>query len=238
MTALVTRGGEQAPSTAERWERIRLTSNLDGPVAAEAMAAAFVTEHPDHPGARLILGQALLTRGNEVGIEHLRFAMARDASARVPVSALLFDYFWSRGRTEEAEEVRRGGMAASQEVGAALEERSRVDEKSIFVPHQLAPDQVAYLRERLERFPELKEACLVLRQFRVRPEAPSYALALVFHRPWTSLRDPETKEQAIRDRILEGVEWPGETYAFVLGPRQKKLLKRIRKVPGAVLVKR
>jgi Zn-dependent protease with chaperone function len=238
LTALVTRGAEQTPSTSERWERIRLTSNLDGPVAAEEMAAAFATEHPEHSGARLILGQALLARGDEAGIEHLRFAMARDASARVPVSGLLFDYFWTRGRTEEAEEIRRGGIAASQEAGAAIEERSRVDEKSLFVPHQLPPDQVAYLRERLERFPELKEACLVLRQFRVRPEAPSFALALVFRRPWLSARSPEAKEQAIRDRILQETEWPGETYAFVLGPQQKKLLKRIRKVPGAVLVKR
>jgi Zn-dependent protease with chaperone function len=238
LAMLASQAGERALTEPEAWQQLRLTYNHDGPVAAEPLAAAFLADHPDHAGARFVLGQAMLDRGDEAGVAHLRGAMARDPDTRLPGNSLLFDYYWARGRVEEAEAVRRDGQAVGREAEAVAREMSKLDASTVLLPHGLSDVEVEKLRRFLEGFPDLKRALLARREVHFEKTAPSFVLVLVMHRPWFSVRSPTQRELALRDRILQQGIWPEETYTFVLGPEHKKLIKRFRAVPGSVLVER
>jgi Zn-dependent protease with chaperone function len=238
LATLASQAGERTLTEPEAWQRVRLTYHHDGAVAAEPLATAYLADHPDHPGARFMLGQAMLERGDDAGVAHLRAAMAGDPDLGMPGNALLFDFFWSQGRIGEAEAVRRVGEEVAREAEAVAREMGKLDASTVLLPHELPAVEVEKLRGFLAKFPEVMLALLARREPRTGRAASSFVLVLVMRRPWFSIRSTRPHEMALRQRILSEAIWPENTYAFVLGPEHKKLVKRFRAVPGVVLVER
>ena len=238
LAALAIQAGQRALTDPESWQQVRLTYNHDGPVAAEPLATSYLTNHPDHPGARFMLGQAMLERGDEAGVAHLRAAMARDPDLGMPGNALLFDYYWSQGRVEEAEAVRGASEEMAREASTAAREMGKLDVSTVLRPHELSSAEVEKLRRFLSGFPDVTLALLARREARPGRTTPRFVLGVVMRSPWFGGRRTIRREQALLTRIVHEGSWPGETYGFVLGREHKKLIKRFRAVPGAVLVER
>jgi len=238
LAALARTAEGRALTEKEALERVRLTSNLDGHDAAESLAAAFLEQHAAPPMVRFILGIALVQRGEEAGVTHLRIAMEREPSMRWAGSAVLFEYFWPRGRMEEAELVRQIGLIEAEATRRADLERRRLDNGTRFAAHGLPLERVAALRKALDQIPQLTEAYLVRRVVKLQPRRASYILAIRFQRPRFYLRAPLEREEAMRARLLEWLQWPEETNAFLLRRKHRMVRRQLRRWPGATLLRR
>lgn len=243
LATITARSIERPLTKGESWKRLCLTHNLEGPAAAEPLALAFLADHPEHARARFILGRALLDRGDEAGLAHLRAAIGADPGARQLCARLMFDYFWALGRVDEAEAARSIAEAAALEDEAVALERGRMDASIPLLAHGLAESEVVAIQQQLALIPHLLEVCLVRREFRIRHEMPEFLLLLLTSRPRVAQDSPEASkmarlDEAMVEQMMRDIDWPEGTRFMILGLESDSFLKEARRVPGAVLFKR
>ena len=157
---------------------------------------------------------------------------------------LLFDHFWSRGKVEEAEVVRRISEAAGREDAAAALERNRLRPSDPLLAHGLPEAQVDDLRQRLAVIPELVEACLSRREL----SDPARATSLPARVEDVPAPGPPCQSRGSGNgptRQCAGAtahsrrRLAGWDRCDGGGVRQRDpFFKRARKVPGAVLLER
>lgn len=227
---LDSKAGAESLSAEEQWERVSLTAQFDH-AAAVPLAEALLDDHAEHAGARMFVGRSLLEQGDERGVQHLEVAMRATPHAVLPVCDTLFDYYWTRGRRADAERFRKVGEEHAATLEAARVERTTPPTRAEMLPHDLAPETVARLRVALAEYP-LAEVYVVRRVVTTLPEIPCYLVGMVVRRKWYQLAD-ESKDVALRDRVMGEITWPEETYGFLLGQGLKKLRTTFRAVPDA-----
>jgi Zn-dependent protease with chaperone function len=219
------------------WTRVALTRDVHGLNAALPIVERLLGREPNHVPARYALGLALLARGDEAGITHVEFAMARDHEAVLPGCELVRDYLIRAGRAEEGERYVERAWAQIDTYRAAREERSALTARDRFVPHTLEQAAVAAIVRQLEGRPRLARALLVDKAVKHLPEEPMHVVVLVPAIPLWAWLWP-AKEQQIAARLLDGLELPQNTWAFALGSEQSHITKAVAKVAGAEVYRR
>jgi hypothetical protein len=161
--------------------------------------------------------------------------MRRDADAVLDGCGALFEFYWSRGDTASAERYREMAGRREDALRQAEAERSTMTRRAEFAPHGFAAEQVAAVREQLQRIPGVREAYLARRVVQHLPEMPCYVLGIVPRLAWWRYRSVK-REIALRDRVAEEVTAPASLYVFVLGDELKGARRRLRRIPGARVV--
>ncbi|MGH7631914.1 MAG: M48 family metallopeptidase [Gemmatimonadales bacterium] len=230
LVELDAKAGAGPLSAEEQWERVSLTAEFDH-TAAVPLAEALLDADAEHAGARMFVGRSLLERGDERGVQHLEAAMRATPHAVLPVCDTLFDYYWTRGRRADAERFRKVGEEHAATIESARVERTTPPKRADLRPHDLSSETIVRLREALAEYP-LAEFYLVRRAVTHLPEIPCYLVGMVVRRKWYQFAD-ETKDVALRDRVMGGIGWPEETYGFLLEHGGKKLRAEFRAVPRA-----
>lgn len=219
------------------WERVPLLEGLDRLPEARAAAEALLGEHPDHAPALFFLGRVRLAADEPEGIPLLERAAALHPPAAPGAQALIFDYLWRQGRRDEAERARAALSDAATRTEQAEQERRSLASRPVMVPHGLPRAAIQRLRSALASVPGLRAAYLVRRVVVEMPEVPCYLVGLVPDTRWWKFRRGSESERLI-ERVDAAVEWPPSTYFVVGEGAQTRLVRRMRKVPGAVLVGR
>jgi Zn-dependent protease with chaperone function len=230
LVELDTKADAESLSAEEQWERVSLTAEFDQ-AAAVPLAEALLHTDAEHAGARMFLGRSLLERGDERGVQHLEVAMRATPHAVLPVCDSLFDYYWTRGRRADAERFRKVGEEHAATLEAARVERTTPPKRADLRPHDLPPVAVARMREALAEYP-LAEFYIVRRAVTHLPEIPCYLVGMVVRRKWYQFAE-ESKDVALRDRVMGEIGWPEETYGFLLEHGLKRLRAEFRAVPNA-----
>ncbi|HEU5170984.1 MAG TPA: M48 family metallopeptidase [Gemmatimonadales bacterium] len=233
LTALDAKATAEPLTPDEHWERIGLTAEFDQ-AAAVPLAEALLAVDAEHTGARMFLGRSLLEQGDEAGVGHLEAAMRVTSQAVLPACESLFDFYWTRGRRDEAERYRRMGEAHGAVLDAVRAERTSVPDRKVLRPHDLPPDFVARLRETLAEYP-LAEVYLARREVERLPEVPCYVIGIVPRRKWYHLTDAR-KDALLRDRVMNEIVWPQETYGFLATGELGHLRKKLRAIPNSTVV--
>jgi Zn-dependent protease with chaperone function len=219
------------------WTRVALTRDVHGFDAAVPLIEQLLERDPSHVPARYALGVALLGRGDEAGIAHVEFAMARDHAAVLPGCEVVRDYLVRAGRADEAEQYIARAWAQSDTYDAARQERIQLTARDRFVPQTLDQSAVAALVAQLRGRRRLRRALLVDKIATHIPEEPIHVLVLVPAVPLWAWLWPG-KDQEIAAQLLDGLELPADTWAFALGLDQSDVTKAVAKVPGAEIYRR
>jgi Zn-dependent protease with chaperone function len=226
-----------AETVESLWKRAVLTRDVHGPDAALPVVEQLLRREPNHGPARFALGMALLGRGDETGIAHVEFAMARDHEAVLPGCELVRDYLVRAGRADEGERYVARAWAQLDTYNAARAERSQLTARDTFVKHTLSETAVAAIMAQLRDRPRLGRALLVDKVVKHIPEEPVHVLVLVPSIPLWAWLWP-AKEQQIAVQLLQGLELPDDTWAFVLGTEQSHVRGVVAKVPGAEIYRK
>ncbi len=221
----------------KRYERARLTEEFGDGAGAPALYREVLRLDPEHAGARYALGRALLSRGDEDGVALIEGAMERDPDAILPGCRLIHAHLKRAGREEEAQVYRQRALRRAELLEAAKEERARLRLSDTYCPHGLPAAATERLRAQFTRYPQLTAAYLVRKEVRHFPERPLYALGILTARPWYRRRSEEQDLQFAR-RLLEELEFPGETFVLVLTGRNAKLRKIMERTPNSLIYRR
>jgi hypothetical protein len=233
---------EQQPSHDDEpiesmWTRAALTRDVHGLAAAVPLVERLLSRDPEHAGGRYALGSALLERGDEKGIGHIEFAMGRDHEAVLPGCELIRNFLVRAGRAEEGERYIARAWAQVDTYQAGMAERTRLSGKDKFVPHTLNDAAVRAIRKQLDGRRRLKRALLVDKVVQHIPEEPPHVLFLIPSIPLWAFLWP-AKEAQICAELLQGLELPQDTWAFVLDTERSHFRSVVAKVAGAEIYRR
>jgi Zn-dependent protease with chaperone function len=233
--AEVEQGG--AETVESMWTRVALTRDVHGFQAALPLIEQLLQRDPSHVPGRYALGVALLGRGDEAGITHVEFAMARDHEAVLPGCELVRDYLIRAGRAEEGERYMERAWAQADTYNAARQERTQLTARDRFVPHTLDQGAVEGIVGQVRGRARLGRALLVDKTVKHIADEPVHVLILVPAIPLWAWLWPG-KEQEIGTQLLEGLDLPPDTWAFALGMEQSDITKAAAKVSGAEIYRR
>lgn len=69
---------------------------------AVPLLESLLAKEEEHVLAHYLLGQILLARGDETGIDYLETAMSKDGDVVVPGCKLIYDFLCQQGKRAEA----------------------------------------------------------------------------------------------------------------------------------------
>lgn len=232
---------ELTPSATEdtggipaRRELATLTREVHGAEAAMPMYRALLDEAPDDPEANFVVGEALVTAGDEAGVAHLERSMAADDAAVLAACELAFVFYRARGDEARAAQYRDRALARDGILRVAAEERGEVGPDSPLILHELPPDLLEGLRRQLAGHRDLKKALLARKELTTLPdEDPVYVLGFVprFSSlfPGSSRRSDELKR-----RLAAEVDVPFTLFVVNLhGSGYGGMRRRFKRLPAA-----
>jgi hypothetical protein len=237
LTALEAKAAAGPLALVDAAERADLTLSLRGEAAAVEPLRAVLQLEPDHAAANYALGEILLDLHDESGVAHIERAVTRDPSARAQGYERIWAFYEAEGRTAEATEYRRRTWQQGDLLELAAPERKDVTNRDRFIPHELPESELAPIRAVVAATPDIAEAYFVRKDLTHMPEVPLYVLGVKMKLPWYRYRS-QAKEQALVDRLVQEVPVPGQWFVIALNEHTTKVRKRMRKVPGAQLVRR
>ena len=229
----------QAPDVYRRNCASALTIARTTPALSPLGAAALpllqeiIAIEPDHAGANYNLGEALLEQGDETGIRHIELAMEKEVHATPYGCELIYDFLTSRKRREEAERYRRCITDYYKEAELAQQERVIITVKDEFTGHDLTPEIVRELCNKLSNHPDLAIVYVVRKVVQHFPQDPSYVMGVVGERMTFYSGQDEERNGMLIDKLADEVSLPGPTFIIPLENKYKALLKVFERIPGS-----
>ena len=215
----------------ELWDRARYVGGTEGHAAAIPLLHEVIALQPDHAAANYVLGEALLSHGEEAGIKHIEAAMEKEVTAVPNGCKLIYDFLIARERGEEAERYRQAAANYYHELELAQNERKNITIRDDFKAHGLTAEALEALQVQLEEIPLLRSAYLVRKVCQHLPDAPSFVLGVTSKRVLRLQLDGRDKK--LVKALASTVKYPGYTYIIALEHKQRPLLAMFRKVEGA-----
>ncbi len=222
---------------AELWTQIRLIVEMENAAAAEPAARELLVREAQHAGANFLVGQAMLARDDEAGIAHLERAMNNDYQTVFAGCELLHDFYTGRGQTEDVERIQRRGREHYERLEAARSERQTFEPSDALEPHDLNDAQVENLRDGIRDFADVCTAYLARKTVAQLPEVPCYVLAVITEKRWYNFRAQNANNELIQS-LVNGLEFPGETFVIVLEDKYKPLRRSLKQIAGAQIFPR
>ncbi|WP_035608730.1 M48 family metallopeptidase [Haloferula sp. BvORR071] len=218
---------QEARGVRDAWKRISALSRLDGLEKIQPEVVALLERRPDHTGALYLRGCHLAAKGDIQSADFLERAAADPIIA--PRAFETLAQFHSRfgdpaampGLKERAEQHER-------ELRAALIERSQVQPKDCFLPHDLSPAELERLREVLTAEPVIQRAWLGAKQVNHFPGWKH--LVLIVDARWPAFKAvSERMQKQLLERISERCEMDSHVQTLRLDEGTRPLLKAIRR---------
>jgi hypothetical protein len=226
-------GAGAEPDPDLLWEKALAVLDLEGPAAAEPLIRQLLALRPTHSAANLVLGQHLLERGHPEGEAHLRRILEREEDELIPHACEApANHFQAAGLTGPLEETRRRLSQFQAAQAAAGRERNRVSAADRFLPHDLAPDELAALQKLLAQEPDLARAHLARKELKHFPQQRLFVLCVQSE---ANLWGRSRAEQDTRlvGRLVPLVELPGRV--LVISPQGgfRSLARKIARLPNS-----
>jgi tetratricopeptide (TPR) repeat protein len=215
----------------ERWDRARWTAEFKGAGEAVPLLEEILAAEPDHPGARYVLGQLLLSQGDSRGIQHLERASEREPELVFSTCELIYLFLKKQGREAEAERYSERARQHYEMLVEAEQERQSVSELDTFEPHDLPSADVESLQRQLSMYESIRTAYLARKVVQRFPEKPFYVLGIVTRHPWYASGTGK-KDGALVQQLIN-LALPGHFCVIILNESRKKLKELLSSVDGA-----
>jgi Zn-dependent protease with chaperone function len=218
--------------------RAQLTEDLHGADAALACWRDVLALDPTDAAANLSVGQILLARDDDEGLEHLERAGAASASAAISASELAYAYAAASGRTDQAANYRSRMNASLDVLDAAADERRTLTKRDALEPHGLRPEEVTAVTETLAKVDRVGAGYLARKQLdHLADEAPLFVVGVAPAVSWWRYEGGRKAETMIEQVVTE-VDLPGEFLVVPLTSENRWAEKRLKGVEGACLFPR
>ncbi|MEM9007218.1 MAG: M48 family metalloprotease, partial [Cyanobacteria bacterium P01_F01_bin.86] len=170
---------DQALTVEEKVKQATMTWRLRDPEAALPMFQAIAQTHPHHTAARYWLGYLLLEQSqDDTGVAHLKFALDRDPSLRIPACRQLYSFYLKQDQPALAKPYKEQWQQHEKVWNLAQTERSKFDANTQFIPHDLPTAEIQQLAEYFSICPDVKAVYLVRKVVERFAEYPYYVIAI------------------------------------------------------------
>jgi Zn-dependent protease with chaperone function len=256
LSELERRAAEADLTVEETYRRACLTAEVRNSEGALLLYREVLDRDPDHVPTNFQLGRLLLSQKQDEGIRFLERAMDLNEDYTYSACHILYDYFANKSAVTNhiaAQNYLRCAEAQFQVLQNAQAERNEVSFLDHLMTHDLSHDRVEQLRRKLAQDDQVREAYLVRKEVRYRPDKPLYALGVVVDRPWYrqitrqwsftrqfayELKSPVISSSQSSSRPSSSLQRPFELYSFELGGHDKRLRATFRDVDNSLIYER
>ncbi|HLY96669.1 MAG TPA: M48 family metalloprotease [Sideroxyarcus sp.] len=226
-------GALETLSTDERWDIIRLNTELDPDFEPLPLLNELLQLVPDHASALYRRGMLLLEREDEAGIADLENLMKKDASATLAACEAAWR-FYHELKPELAEQYRERWIARSEYENRVNAEFSSMPADATLAEHDLNAEMEESIRKLvLAHGKYIRRAYLMRRQLKSDSNLHDYVLA--FETKFWTLGD---KSKQVIDTLAKQ-EFPIRAFIVHLGSQPyKRFRKPIKRLKIAPLVGR
>jgi Zn-dependent protease with chaperone function len=211
-------------------KRAELTSQIYGDPQALPQWEAILDLDPHYPAAHYHIGKTLLRQGIQRGYHHLKLAIALDPDLVIPCCEELYRAYIQSGDLATAKIYLQWRQQHLPKRWRSRLER-QINPTDRFVPHDLAPEFVAELRDQLAQHSSIRQAYLVCKPMQIFPDYPLYVLAI------ERLKDHSSRVSGISlsQQLEIELSWHQRLKILLLDRHQSCLTHRIRAVSGSNL---
>jgi len=228
---------DDGESAGQLCERAQSALEISGENDAIPLYRQALTINPRHAGSHYMLGQILLNRRDDAGIEHLNQVIDLDSRLARPACRLIYDYLVQRRRPAEADDYGNKDEEIIRKMRLAQRERSWISTETGFQPHSWGDEEIAALRRQLASLPQVELAYLVRQEVVNYPDQPHYILGVFSYMPLKSLF--HRKARAFHDAVCERVHSQHDFSVYALDDESAGiLLARWTDVRGALVYRR
>ena len=234
------KAGERELTIEEAYQRACLTAADGKSERALVLYREVLDRDPDHALTNFQLGRLLLFEKQDEGIRFLERAMDLNEDYTLTACQIAHDYLTNQSAANhvDAQKYLRRAAAQSQVQENARAERNEVSFLDRLAAHDLSNENIEQLRRELAQDATVREAYLVRKEVKYRPDKPFYALGVVVNRPWyrqIARQWSFTKQFAYE---LRSPVSSFELYSFELGGHDKRLRATFRNVDNSLIYKR
>jgi hypothetical protein len=220
-------GGELA--LQEAFDRAQLTESVGaGPDPALEQFRRLHVRAPDDPTVCMALGLRLLLRDDEAGVPRVEQAMRLDEDSIATGSEALHNYYWRTGREDEANAWHKRFMERLELLELARKERAELHIRDALEEHGLSEEEIAKLRQQLQKIPQLRKAYLVRKRVEHLPHRALYVVGYAVT-PWWKLLNAKLAA-TVQQAILDNVSLPGETLIINVEAGNARFARKLRRV--------
>ena len=162
---------------SEATSQAELTSEFHGTLLALPLWQQILAQNPRYPQANYQVGKILLDRGDARGCTYLEQAIALDSELVIPSCEELYHFYILQNDLASAEiylDWRQQHLP--KQWRSKLEHK--IEDTDRFISHDLEPDLVSEIRNKLVNYPTIERAYLVCKLMRVFPDRPLYILGI------------------------------------------------------------
>lgn len=237
LNELERKAAEAELSVGEAYERACLTAAAGNSERALVLYREVLDRDPDHALTNFQLGRLLLSGKQDEGIRFLERAMDLNEDYTLTACQIAHDYLTTQSAANhiDAQKYLRRAAAQSQVQENARAERNEVSFLDRLAAHDLSNENVEQLRRELEQDATVREAYLVRKEVKYRPDKPFYALGVVVNRPWYK---QVVRQWSFTRQFAYQLRSPVEIYSFELGGHDKRLRATFRNVANSLIYKR
>lgn len=219
----------------EIWELACRIDELESDAVALPYLRRAAAVMPDAAAPNFVLGRALLGVGDAKGVEHVRKAMSRDPQAVMPGSELLRQYFAEHGDTSGIADMQETQHEHAELMQAAGRERENVAKKDTLVPATLLDGDIVSLRDVAAARPRIRSLLVARKVTTLLPDRPML-IVVVEPKGWR-FGWPRVNGRELATEVLEQIQlsFDADLLVLVISGDVSWLLKKIRKVPGALV---
>lgn len=206
----------------------------EGPEAALAHLRASVAAEPGDHRVRRMLGELLLDRDDEAGLDEIAAVAAVEPALAAEACARAYRWLFRRGRTEEADEWFERLRRCNEAIEQGQIERNTVSPADEFLPHGLPEEAVREIRGAALALRGVRNVWLVRKRLSVLPEEP---LWILFLGPmWNRISfGRDKREEKILIQVSETVPAPAPSLYVVLTPALAPLRAKLEAIDSARL---
>jgi Zn-dependent protease with chaperone function len=154
-----------------------LTTELHGTSLALPFWQEILARDPHHAGANYQVGKVLVSRGHLSGCFYLEQAIALDPDLVIPSCEELYRFYTLQGDLASAQIYLEWRQQHLPKQWRSRLERNLV-ETDRFIPHDLEPDLVADICQKLANYPAIDRAYLVCKPMQIFTDRDLYILAI------------------------------------------------------------
>lgn len=242
---------QEAVTIDETYHYAEWVDEFKGKDDALPLYEKVLAQNPAHVSAMARVGNILLEKKDERGVEFIEKVMEVDKDYIFKGTKILYDFFMDKGEKEKAQKYYDQAHQWSNVVEKAEYERSNLFVADEYVRHELDKETLAKLKEELKKYPYVTEAYLVRKKVQHIPEKPLYILGIKVKLSWSEKR-AEKKRITLKEQIgmafagisqnemimankrsdvSQNIEMPGEGLIFVANTasRKKMVMERGKK---------
>ncbi|MBD2502052.1 tetratricopeptide repeat protein [Anabaena azotica] len=211
-----------------------LTWDFESESAALPILEEIVGRNEHHVSANYLLGQILLKRQDQQGIEYIERAIAKDKDAVIDGCRLIYDFLQQQGNLEQAQSYRQRAEEHYQLMLQAEAERSTIKNSDEFLSHNLPESEVNKLRQQLSRYPQITTAYLTRKVVQFFPEKPLYVLGVVRKNNFWQFAS-ESANSELANTLSQNIEFPYPAFFVVLN-NNPKIEKKFQLLSNAAIL--